>query len=298
MAQLQPPLSAKPMATLDIPNRYLALAPVVVTSPTTRCGTTLVQRLLTASDNAFIYGEEIGNQLRTLTALFIAQITADETNGEALDRAFVDALAGTGGRWRPGLIAPGAVMLRAWTEIYYQLPATLAAFGQSLDRPVWGFKWPGYTPDALAQLRALMPETRVVYVTRNLVDALQSAKARKFVTNPLQTERFCAEWARNMDAFAAGPADERILNLRYETLVSDKAAQIETLAAFTGTAGIQAAELDIKVNTFVGEEGHGRSPTQYIAPEPLTAEEWKTVATHAGAAMARHYPDVALRPAA
>ena len=39
---------------LDIPNAYLAAAPVIVTSPTTRCGTTLVQRLLCASDNAFV----------------------------------------------------------------------------------------------------------------------------------------------------------------------------------------------------------------------------------------------------
>ena len=40
---------------INLPDRYLTAAPVIVTSPTTRCGTTLVQRLLCASDNAFVY---------------------------------------------------------------------------------------------------------------------------------------------------------------------------------------------------------------------------------------------------
>ncbi len=285
------------MATLDIPNRYLALAPIVVTSPTTRCGTTLVQRLLTATDNCFVYGEEIGNHVRALTHVFIAQVGHLETNGAAVDEAFIQALTRTLDRWQPGLGPPANVMLHIWTETYYQLPANLAAFGRTLDRPLWGFKWPGYARHELRLLRLLMPQTRVIYVTRNVVDALQSAKARKFVVTEPEAERFCTEWASNMTAFAEDGAEERTLHLRYEILIGQCEAQIAALAAFTGALSIQSSELEVKLNTFVGEASDGHSATQYIAPEALSAREWAIVGERAGGAMARHYPEIDLRAA-
>src|SRR5947209_314180 len=124
------------MATLSVPNRYLGLAPVVVTSPTPRCGTTLVQRLLTASSNAFIYGEEVGHQVRTLTGWLIGLLRQFEQTSANVDPDFQRALEGTLADWRPGLTAPTEVMRRAWIETYYQLPATLSEFSASIGRPV------------------------------------------------------------------------------------------------------------------------------------------------------------------
>src|SRR5665213_3751605 len=98
-------------STLNLSPVYLAAAPVIVTSPTTRCGTTLVQRLLCASDNAFIYGEEIGHQFRTLAGLFATQIKACDLNRQSMDDAFAMALAGGLHDWRPGLTPPSQVVL-------------------------------------------------------------------------------------------------------------------------------------------------------------------------------------------
>ena len=204
------------MATLDIANRYLAAAPVIVTSPTTRCGTTLVQRLLSASDNAFIYGEEIGNQARVLTSLFLNQIGHWETQGPASDQAFGRALDGDLDEWRPALAPPSEVMLKAWSETYYQLPMALAEFGRSIGRPIWGFKWPGAAPEMARGLMALMPKSKLIYVTRDLADALKSAKARRFVRTAQDVDGFCAQWARHMSAFAQLPDNGRIARVRYE----------------------------------------------------------------------------------
>jgi hypothetical protein len=278
------------MATLDIPNRYLALSPVMVTSPTTRCGTTLVQRLLTASDNGFVYGEEIGHQLRGLTVQFVNQIGYFENHAADTDEAFQRALEGRLDDWRPGLSAPSDVMLKAWTDIYYRLPMGLAEFGRSIGRPLWGFKWPACPPDIARVMLNLMPQAKVIYVYRNLPDALASAKARRFVKTEAEADAFCAEWAASMTAFEALRPTGRVLYLRYESLVDDPHGAIRTLEAFSRMRNIRASVLAAKVNTFIGERQSGHSPSQYIEPEPLTAADLASIHARAADLMAEHYP--------
>jgi hypothetical protein len=277
-------------ATLNLSQRQLAAAPVIVTSPSTRCGTTLVQRLLCASDNAFVYGEEIGNQFRALAGLFAAQIRYGELNGEAMDNAFYLAMAGGLREWRPGLTPPAQILLNAWTETFYQLPLALGAFGGAMGRPIWGFKWPGCGPEIVRTLMLLMPQARVVYVLRNAADALASAKARRFVVTADEAARFCAAWSRNLAGFEAMAGDPRLLILKYEDLIADREQALAALSAFTGAANIRRSEFGLKVNTFEGDEAEGHAPGQYIAPAPLTAADRAALAAEAGAAMARHYP--------
>jgi hypothetical protein len=281
-------------STLNPSDRYLAAAPVIVTSPTTRCGTTLVQRLLCASDNAFVYGEEIGNQFRTLAGVFAAQIRYCDQNGEAMDEAFYRALAGGLTDWRPGLTPPAQVMLDAWTEAFYQLPLAMQTFGRAVERPIWGFKWPGCPADMLRTLMILMPKSKVIYVLRNAADCLASAKARRFVVTDEEASRYCAEWARNLQGFEALANDPRLLLIKYEDLIADRERGLAVLSGFSGAVNLRRSEFDIKVNTFEGDEAQGHSPTQYIAPEPLTAADRAALSAHAGEAMARHYPDLAI----
>jgi hypothetical protein len=282
------------MSTLDVPTRYLAAAtPIIVTSPTTRCGTTLVQRLLCASDNAFVYGEEIGSEFRALAGLLSQQIRYFEQKQTALDDTFELALAGALRDWRPGLTPPSAVMLKTWIDVFYQLPVALADYGRTIERPIWGFKWPGCPAETLRSFQALMPGAKVVYVLRNIVDTLKSAKARRFVKSPEEAGAYCAEWARNLRGVASLPAD-RVLVIRYEALLQERDAHLAVLSQFTGAQHIRRSEFDLKVNTFEGDEADGHSPTQYIAPEPLTDADWAALRAEAGEAMAELYPDMAL----
>jgi hypothetical protein len=278
-------------STLNLSAVYMAAAPVIVTSPTTRCGTTLVQRLLCASDNAFIYGEEIGNQFRTLAGLFATQIRACDQNREAMDDAFSLALAGGLHDWRPGLTPPAQVVLDAWSDAFYQLPVGLAAFGERVGRPVWGFKWPGCAAETLRTFLTLMPKTKVVFVLRNAPDTLKSAKARRFVDSG-SAAGFCANWARNVQGVMAMAQDPRLLVMKYEDLTQDHDAGLDALGAFTGALNMRRSEFDLKVNTFEGDESEGRSPTQYIAPEPLNDIDRAALEAEAGAVMAEHYPEL------
>jgi hypothetical protein len=276
------------MPTLEVPNRYLAIAPVVVTSPSTRCGTTLVQRLLSASDNGFVYGEEIGHQLRTLTAWLFGLMRNWEQTGAAVDADFARALAGELSDWRPGLTPPTAVMQRAWIETFYQLPQALNAHAAAIGRPVWGFKVPGYTRDMMRTLLMLMPRAKVIYLFRNPLDVVRSAKARRFAQGDQGVADLCAEWSRNLREASELGADERVLFLKYEDLVQRQDEVTRLLELFTGIENIRQGVFDLRINTYEGDEAHGHSPTQYIAPAELTDADRFAVMQTAGDLL-RHF---------
>jgi hypothetical protein len=275
---------------LEVPNRYLALAPVIVTAPTPRCGTTIVQRLISASTNAFLYGEEVGHHVRTLTNFVVGLINQFDQNGAASDEDFRKALAGELTDWRPGLMPPVSVMLKGWVETYYQLPLALAEHGAAIGRPIWGFKGPDYTRDQLRAFLMLLPRARIVYVFRHLADALRSAKARRFATTDAEVAAFCARWATNMREVVELRSDPRVLFLRYESLAEDTAAIIRLLESFTGAEAIDPGVLGVKVNTFAGDAAQGHSPTQYIAPAELTPADQAAIRAHAGPILDQLYP--------
>lgn len=277
------------MPTLAVPSRYTDLAPVIVTSPTARCGTTLVQRLLSASDNGFIYGEEIGHQIRTVTVWLFGLLQQYERDGRGIDEDFARALAGVLADWRPGLTAPTAVMQRAWVETFYQLPFTLADYSRSIGRPVWGFKTPGFTRDMLRTLLSLMPKARVIYVFRDLHDVLKSAKARRFVVGDESVAQLCADWARNIREVAELDQDQRVLFLKYEDLVGRRGDYVRLLELFTGAANIAPGVFDLKINTYAGQDAHGHSPSQYIAPAELTDKDRAAVIAQGGEVMEHFY---------
>jgi len=96
-----------------------------------------------------------------------------------------------------------------------------------------------------------------------------------------------------VNGFDAMAGDPRLLVLRYEDLIADRERGLAALSAFTGAENIRRSEFDLKVNTFAGEAAQGHSPSQYIAPEPLSEADRTALAAAAGATMARHYPALA-----
>ena len=274
------------------------LAPVIVTSPTTRCGTTLVQRLLNASQDSMVYGEEIGLQIGVLTDWFVGILEQLESVGAATDADFDNALHNRTVDWRPGLLPPSDVLLKAWTSTYFQIPSHLSTFGESIGRPIWGFKKPGFTLSMLKAFRALMPGAKVVYLVRNPLHALASAKARLFVRTHEDVVRFAQDWATNVSEVLVDYSGPHLLLMSYERLESDLDGAIERIAGFTGAVGIDPEVARAKVNTFLGDVKDGHTPTQYIAPARLTSNEIRTVELIAGPVMSAVYSREPNGPAA
>jgi hypothetical protein len=75
---MQPSLSS-------LPQGISKLAPIVISSPTTRSGTTLLQRLLCSSDNAIVYGEVCSSDLDLYLNFFINRAMMYQFNRAKLD---------------------------------------------------------------------------------------------------------------------------------------------------------------------------------------------------------------------
>ncbi len=210
-----------------------------------------------------------------------------------MNAEFEQALTGTLVDWRPGLMPPTAVMIKAWIETYYQLPTALMHHSQSVGRPIWGFKRPTFARDALKGFLSFMPQSKIIYVFRNPVDVVKSAKARRFVTTTREIAAFCADWAKNMSEVAELAQDERVLFLKYEDLIEQRREHVQLLELFTGIENIDSRTFDLKVNTFEGSETDGHAPGQYIRPAALTKSDRAAVVDEAGKVMERLYGDLA-----
>lgn len=277
------------MFAFQPPAEFLDLTPVVISSPTTRCGTTVIQRVLNSSDNAMIYGEEIGLQIEVLTNWFFGVLEQLEFSGVTNDIDFENALHNRSIDWRPGLQPPSEILLNAWMSTYFQIPATLAAFGRSIERPIWGFKKPGLTLYTLKAMQALMPAAKVIYMVRNPLNALASAKARLFVKTDEDVVRFAQDWSKNVSEVLVEHSGPHLLLLSHENLEFDRDGVIGRIAEFVGAVGIDPEVARDKVNTFVGHEADGHSPTQYITPAQLSSAEIQIVEQIAGPVMSAVY---------
>jgi len=242
-----------------------------VSSPTARCGTTVVQRLLCSSPHALVFGEYSGGALVEFAQALATRsklLTRTEMHRTDLARA----LAGEQ-FWYPHLLgdAPGFV------ELFHNSLVRCLAFHQeqarACGRPLWGVKLPTVPVETLRNLRALCPDSKVLYVVRDLVAAARSAKARRFVRNLAELEHFATTWREGVLAIESLRADPRVCVLDYEAIERRDTGLLSELEAFTGMCGLDPAVLAARVNTWEGQPEKGHAPGQYLAPCELDEDE-------------------------
>jgi len=242
-----------------------------VSSPTARCGTTVVQRLLNSSPEALVFGEYSGAALIELAQALSSRaklLLRAEMHATDLARA----LAGEQ-FWYPHLLgdAPGFVEL--FRGALQRCLAFHQAQARAHGRPLWGVKLPTVPVETLRGLRALCPEAKVLYVVRDLLAAARSAKARRFVRTPAELQAFAETWREGVTALESLRDDARVKVLDYEALERREPALLGELEAFTGMRALDPAVLAARVNTWAGAPEKGHAPGQYLAPSELDAHE-------------------------
>src|SRR2546428_5771682 len=80
------------------------LDPLVITAPTIRSGTTLLQRLLCSSHRALIYGELCAQDLEIFLNLYAFKSQQYNSRREEAAVALEQVLAGDVNNWIPGLM--------------------------------------------------------------------------------------------------------------------------------------------------------------------------------------------------
>lgn len=242
-----------------------------ISSPTARCGTTLLQRLLTSSPDTVVFGEGVAAGLLEL-------VTALARKEELLARSEMhrtDLVRALGGEqfWYPHLSSDPEGRTRLAADALTRFLRFHETEAARCGRLRWGAKLPTVPIETLTTLRRIVPGAKVLYVIRDLFAAARSAKARRFWRTHAELEQLAVTWRDAVSASESLRADPRVLIVDYEHLEQRGTSLLRELEAFTGCARLDPAVLFAKVNTFEGEPAEGRHPRQYLAPCELDEAE-------------------------
>lgn len=190
--------------------------PVLVLAAGQRCGSTLIQRLLSSHPQVLIWGEHAG-QLRPVLAA-----------GDRLHRWAADfGELGRLGYARSGHQSFMANMtpepehideaVRAFVEALFAKPA------ERSGRPVWGFKEVRYGLAEAEAVQRLFPRCRVLHIVRDPRDVLRSLDVweRAGGWPRSDTEVVVDDWARVAASFWCAEPPPWVLRVRYEDLVAE-----------------------------------------------------------------------------
>ncbi|HST47692.1 sulfotransferase family protein [Jatrophihabitans sp.] len=214
-------------------------APILILAAGQRCGSTLVQRLLSSHPKVLIWGEHAG-QLREVLAVGERLTDWTAEHGE-LGRL---GYARSGHQSFMANLTPeaGAIddAVRAFVEVLFAQPAA------DLGRPVWGFKEVRYGLAEARAFRRLFPDCRVVHITRNPRDILRSLEVwERGEWKRADTEIAIRDWTRVGASFWPAPdLPPWVLRVRYEDLVADPA---HWSVRFAEHCGLEEELLDRRV---------------------------------------------------
>ena len=245
--------------------------PLLVTSPTLRSGSTLVQRLLCSAPDAIIYGEEIGKDLDLLLQVLASRRMVYAQSRPRLDQGLARVLAGDPNDWLIDLMPDLGAYDAALVDATYAGLSACAAHAVAVGRPAWGFKYPGWAPPLLHMLARDRPGTRAVYVVRRLADTVRSAKAWGVLPDAAALQAFGAQWLGHQRQMRSAPCP--VLRLAFEALVPGDPAPLAALQAFAGVHSLDPAVLGQRINNHAATIAIGQPEPGYVPPAPLAPEE-------------------------
>jgi hypothetical protein len=257
------------------------LDPLIISAPTIRSGTTLLQRLLCSSSKALIYGELCAQDFEFFLNLYAVKSQQYQTRSHEVTAALETVLAGSANDWIPTLMPDLSGYLEALCRGAFSGMSYCRDYAKSVGRPVWGFKYPGWNPAMIGLLRAIMPQARFVFIHRELKDCLKSAKAHSkafgSAFGKTEVEQFCRSWAGNRQYMLSLEGDPNVLSVQFEKLLSEPQQSLKRLAEFTGVEDIDPNVLKRKVNAWQSSVFITPVKDGYSAPDELDEFDWQVV---------------------
>jgi len=249
------------------------MKPILISSPTRRSGTTLIQRLLTSAPNTIIYGETCANDIMMLTNLYSYKASYFESSKKWRNDQLKSVLKGEVNQWIPDLMPDVDNYLEALKTSFYSTFQYFEDFAKEHDKTIWGTKLPEWNINNLQLVRTFFPGCKIIYIIRDLGDCLRSAKAVQMVQGIEESKRFCMLWRQNVDFALQNLTGAEVLHLNYKDLIYSPVDTIKNIEEFSGSVGIDASILEFKINTYSDDENE----KGYIVPTQLNEEEVELV---------------------
>ncbi|WP_020535477.1 sulfotransferase family protein [Lewinella cohaerens] len=225
--------------------------PIFIASPVQRCGTTLIQRLLSSSSDTLIFGESVANDVHIYASLYQnKQLMIGGPHNAWRDQQLAQVLEGDVNAWIPDLLPARDAYLASYRKALLDYCDFLQQYVETQGRSGWGCKLPGWPIPQLDYLQGLIPGTKVIYIHRDLEACVVSARSINMCLDEPSTQQF-----RQMYAFQHAEAERRlqreaVMWIDYKELVEHPDKVIAQLVAFTGIDGIDAGVMAHKIGNY------------------------------------------------
>ena len=238
---------------------------IFIWAPTQRCGTGLLQRLVTSSKEVIVFGEDkfLTDQL---PKLMIEHAELDNDIKKSTSKLASGDYEG----WFPAALPFYEDYIEALGGSFNLMADAYLSSAKKLGFQNWGSKLPYVSTSQLNALNTLLPQSRHIFLYRNLVDVMKSMKARRWVNNKEQFKSSCDKWFTSMSEVGRTFTGVEWMHLlSHDLLVESPESHVTELQEFLGLNQLDLKVFDHKVNTFHGNEEDGHSETSYIKPENL-----------------------------
>lgn len=279
----------------------MTASPILVTSPTTRSGTTLLQRLITSSENGICYGEFCGRRIVELCAFAHRELVSVQSNKERQDFEWNNILSGNVDYWMVGLDLPGEFAGHALAGAVQFYRQNYDEATRAIKKEVWAAKVPKLAFKDVVKTADLINDLKCIYIYRNVYDVVKSQKSKGWLANQTKLADACREWLANTEVIATLKRN-RFENLpamlhvvQYEDLTRNLADNIGRIEAFSGLRGIRPEVADTKVNTWIPTSNTDFQPqVSYKEPQRLSVGECRLIDKICGERMQELYPELSM----
>ncbi len=253
------------------------LDPLIVTSPIQRSGTTLLQRLLCSSSNSLIYGEKVAQDLEFFLNIYAYKTLEYSKFHEKHQGNLEKVLRGSVNDWIFDLTPDVDGYLTALQKAAFAGATYCRDFALKSGRSIWGFKYPAWNPIFVELLHTWMPKSRFIYILRDILPALKSAKAQHMIDSEQELRKLCQSWIEGMTYCQQLSSNSSSLIIHYEDLLQKPDETISLIATFSGAQNIDSSVLKNKINSWTGQNFGTQIYDGYIPPVELTDKELKIV---------------------
>lgn len=248
------------------------LEPLLILAPTTRCGSTLLQRAINSAEGAIIYGENFVF-LETAPLLLGGRLTDIEAKSRVAGANLDAFLAGEKDIDGSSLFPDYGAYRKLLLSLFFQIADFYRRESSKNGYVQWGLKHQVANLAGFNNFVQLVPHFRSVTIFRDAADVARSMQTRW--PENLSTEAQCFEigkrWRENL-VYLFGLERSRNLVIRYEDLEARPADYIPKIESHFGLSLSEAA-FQKKVNAQTFDPVTGKAGDTYRLPSDLAREK-------------------------